>query len=211
MNDIKQLDNYRNNAEKNLKDFDAMMEEVSKKDKVLRIKDDEGKEYEILTSQLNNLNAQKSVRNKVHVKVKHIKSSDNSSEHVILRYYDIQKGEYRSEERLGGSDSFIPEFYREHYSSLLQQQNMVFYCLVDDLREIKQMLKEDQQKVKQKETTRNEAIGDFLSGIEQKKEVESQPVKNIDKVEPKNNNITKDELNALEDLEKKEQKANKSK
>lgn len=197
-NEEKIIDSYKNNSEKMLIDFDKMMEEVSKQDKILRIKDDSGKEYEISTSQLNNLTAQKSVRNKVLVKVKHIKSSDNSSEHVILRYYDQKNGEYKSEERLGGSDSFIPEFYREHYSSLLQQQNMVFYCLIDDLKEIKQMLKEDQQKVKQKETSRNEAIGDFLSGFEVKKDEE---IKKVDNIELKNDNITKGELKALEELE----------
>lgn len=197
-NEEKIIDSYKNNSEKMLIDFDKMMEEVSKQDKILRIKDDSGKEYEISTSQLNNLTAQKSVRNKVLVKVKHIKSSDNSSEHVILRYYDQKNGEYKSEERLGGSDSFIPEFYRDHYSSLLQQQNMVFYCLIDDLKEIKQMLKEDQQKVKQKEASRNEAIGDFLSGFEVKKDEE---IKKVDNIELKNDNITKGELKALEELE----------
>lgn len=201
---------YKSETEKNLKDFDKMMEEAAKQDKVLVIHDQDGGKYEILTSQLRNLSAQKSVNNKVLVKVKHIKSSDVNSNHLVLRYYDQKKGEFRSEDKLGGEDVFMPQFYRDHYSSLMSQPNMVFYCLFEDLKDIKEMLKQDQEIIKKKDLSRNDAIGDFLTGLEIKKqEVVVDEVKKVDNTEIKVNNISNEEAKALDDLSNEPLKKNK--
>ena len=95
----------------------------------------------------------------------------------------------------------MPQFYREHYSSLMSQPNMVFYCLFEDLKDIKEMLKQDQEIIKKKDLSRNDAIGDFLTGLEIKKqEVVVDEVKKVDNVEIKVNNISNEEAKALDDL-----------
>ena len=198
-NEKKAIEGYKDTTNKHLQEFDKMMSEEAKRDKELRIIDSEGKEYFLSTSQLQNLTAQKAVNRKVIVKVKHIKSTDISSNHVILRYFDVKEGNWKSEQRLGGEDKFMPEMYKDHYRFLLTQTNMVFYCLIDDLDDIVKLLKEDEGVVKKIEDTRNQAIDKFISKVEVRKEEVATSAKNaqvpkatnkkIDKSEEKKDNI----------------------
>lgn len=205
-NEKKAIEGYRDTTNKHLQEFDKMMSEEANMDKELRIVGADGKEFFITTAQLKNLSAQKSVNRKVLVKVKHIKSTDISSNHVILRYFDVKEGVWKSESKLGGEDKFVPEFYKDHYRFLLTQTNMVFYCLIEDLDEIVELLEQDKGKVKKIEDTRNQAIDKFINKVEKKadkkddtnkKQVSSQEevLKKVDKNDEKKDNITDDDLN----------------
>lgn len=194
-NEKKAIEGYKDTANKHLQEFDKFMSDESKKDKELQITDTEGKKYVITTAQLQNLTAQKSVNRKVSVKVKHIKSTDISSNHVILRYFDVKEGIWKSESKLGGEDKFIPEFYKDHYRFLLTQTNMVFYCLIEDLDEIVELLKQDEGKIKKVEDTRNQAIDKFVKKIEKKETTSvNSGSKKIDKSNEKKDNITDEDL-----------------
>ena len=194
-NEKKAIEGYKDTANKHLQEFDKFMSDEAKRDKELKITDTEGREYIITTAQLQNLTAQKSVNRKVSVKVKHIKSTDISSNHVILRYFDVKEGIWKSESKLGGEDKFIPEFYKDHYRFLLTQTNMVFYCLIEDLDEIVELLKQDEGKIKKVEDTRNQAIDKFVKKIEKKETTSANSgSKKIDKSNEKKDNITDEDL-----------------
>lgn len=206
-NEKKAIENYKEDRNKQLAEFDRMMYEESGREKELMITDSEGKKYTITTAQLHNLTAQKAINRDVLVKVKHIKSTDISSDHVILRYFDAKEGVWKSEKRLGEQDRFVPEIYKEHYRFLLTQTNMVFYCLLKDLEKIVKLLKEDEVVVKKVEDTRNQVIDKFISDVvgipavkkEDKQEDEKKVATNLKKVanNTKNSNnedITDDDL-----------------
>jgi len=95
------------------------------------------------------------VNNKILIQVRHKDFSLTNHETMVdLCYFD-------QNQRKIVQKNTIPLFYKSHYKGLFGREDLIFYCNISDLNDIKEMLKADRNKVKKTE----DALADFLKEI----------------------------------------------
>lgn len=163
----------------------------NQKEQMITLQYEDGTNVEIPAASLQNMGARDYVNHTVLIRAKkYDKMIENiDSEEVILRFYDIKDGKWKSPDNLGmkGLDILIPLFYRDLYSGIYTLTNMVFYAKKQHLGLIQQMLLKDREEIKRIEDSKKEALLEFTKGlIEEKPEVKEetqeviQPVKTVE-------------------------------